>query len=161
MISIVLGLGNIGAEYEATRHNLGFEVLDRVAKLQKAVPQKPTREYTWSLIERSPEPLVLAWPRTYMNRSGLAAVALLERVEREPSEMLVVVDDFNLPLGALRFRQNGSDGGHNGLASIIEILETEVSPGCDWGSVRRLNTQVRSISYLASLTRRSLRKHPT
>jgi len=63
-----------------------------------------------------------------MNRSGLAAVALLERVEREPSEMLVVVDDFNLPLGALRFRQNGSDGGHNGLASIIEILETEDFP---------------------------------
>ena len=128
MISLILGLGNIGAEYDGTRHNVGFDVLDRVATLQKATPQRSTRDYAWALIERSPEPLVLAWPRTYMNRSGRAAVGLLERLEADPRQMLVVVDDFNLPLGALRFRRNGSDGGHNGLASIIEELGTEDFP---------------------------------
>jgi PTH1 family peptidyl-tRNA hydrolase len=128
MISLVLGLGNIGAEYENTRHNLGFEVLDAVAQRLKADPETRTRRYRWSLIRREPTPVALAWPTLYMNRSGLAAQALLERLELAPEQMLVVVDDFNLPLGALRVRREGSDGGHYGLASIIEAIGTEKFP---------------------------------
>jgi PTH1 family peptidyl-tRNA hydrolase len=125
MLTIVLGLGNIGAAYEATRHNLGFEVVARVAKALKAKPQPPHTLYVWALAKSATK---LMRPTTLMNRSGWAAAAILAETEADPSEMLVVVDDFNLPLGALRIRRDGSDGGHNGLESIIECLGTQAFP---------------------------------
>ena len=128
MIDAILGLGNIGRRYHLTRHNLGFDVLDRVATTLKAQPETPRENYQWATAHRSDRELVLAWPTTYMNGSGLAARDLLERHELEPSRLLVVTDDFNLPLGRIRFRRGGSDGGHNGLASIIEALGTANFP---------------------------------
>jgi len=128
MITLVLGLGNIGLQYEDTRHNLGFMVLDRVVELAKI---KSYRQFGYGRAASGAiggQAVTLAWPNTHMNRSGLAAEALLENLELEPREMLVVSDDVNLPLGALRFRSGGSDGGHNGLASIIETLKTEAFP---------------------------------
>lgn len=128
MISLVLGLGNIGERYETTRHNLGFKVVRRLIETQRFQYEPGTAEYDWATGEIGPAKIILAMPNTYMNRSGIAARALLQQYELEPARMLVVVDDFNLPLGRLRIRGSGSEGGHNGLASIIEELETEDFP---------------------------------
>ena len=111
MISLVLGLGNIGKKYVGTRHNVGFEVVARVADALRAVMQPRRTEYDWAIAEQEDRKVVLAWPRTYMNLSGEAAKLLVAELEIQPSKMLVVVDDFNLPLGAIRIRSRGSDGG--------------------------------------------------
>ena len=128
MISVLLGLGNIGKKYIGTRHNLGFELLDRVAAKFGVEKRHRTDLFYWAETAKEGHRLVLAWPRTYMNGSGDAAIKLLHDNDIQPSEMLVLVDDFALPLGAVRFRGGGSDGGHNGLASIIEALGTEQFP---------------------------------
>lgn len=154
MILLLLGLGNIGRKYVGTRHNLGFELLDRVADKLGAHERNRDDLFDWVELERvgkrkgptascgTPDHaesvecdrggrskrLILAWPRTYMNGSGEAAVKLLFDNGIAPSEMLVLVDDFALPLGGLRFRAGGSDGGHNGLASIIESIGTDKFP---------------------------------
>ncbi len=128
MISLVLGLGNIGREYENTRHNVGFEVVKELCRRWNLSLKTGSHLYDWAEKERDGKRIILALPKTYMNRSGLAARALLQENNLEPSQMLVVVDDFNLPLGRLRIRPSGSDGGHNGLASLIEELETESFP---------------------------------
>ncbi|MFH1687523.1 MAG: aminoacyl-tRNA hydrolase [bacterium] len=128
MLSLILGLGNEGARYVGTRHNVGFDVTAQVAQSLAAHHQPQTQHYRWCRGRIDGNTVVLAWPTTYMNRSGLAARALLERLELEPTRMLVVVDDYNLNLGALRFRRDGSDGGHNGLASIIDELGTDRFP---------------------------------
>jgi len=135
MISLVLGLGNVGRKYVGTRHNVGFEVVSRLADRLNATPQPRRPEYDWSTAKvggiadncgrQSERALVLAWPRTYMNLSGEAGRILLTELGMGPSELLVVVDDFNLPLGAIRTRSRGSDGGHNGLMSLIDELGTE------------------------------------
>jgi PTH1 family peptidyl-tRNA hydrolase len=128
MISLLVGLGNIGEGYTGTRHNVGFEVVEKVRQALELSFQPPTATYDWAVQERGERKIILAWPKTYMNHSGLAARALLRDTDLQPSQMLVVVDDFNLPLGKIRIRQGGSDGGHKGLASIIEFLETEDFP---------------------------------
>lgn len=133
VFSLVVGLGNVGAEYIGTRHNLGFEVVGRVAQALKArrLPSRPSFEAAETSLTDSEgvsSRLILAVPTTYMNRSGLAVLELLEELALTPREMLVVVDDVDLPLGALRIRPSGSDGGHNGLYSIIEQLQTEDFP---------------------------------
>lgn len=128
MISLVLGLGNIGGRYKSTRHNLGFRVLERIIEVKRFKFKPGTDEYDWAAGKVGSEKIILAMPNTYMNRSGIAADVLLQHYELEPTRMLVVVDDFNLPLGRIRIRGSGSDGGHNGLASIIEELGTEDFP---------------------------------
>jgi peptidyl-tRNA hydrolase, PTH1 family len=128
MISLVLGLGNIGKKYVGTRHNVGFEVVSKVADALKASPQPRSSTCDWAIAERAERKVFLAWPRTYMNLSGEAAVELVGSLEIPPGEMLVVVDDFNLPLGAVRIRPRGSAGGHNGLTSLIDELETDEFP---------------------------------
>ena len=127
-LDLIVGLGNIGERYAGTRHNAGFEVLDLVVREIAIGPRRIDDLYFWCSAERSKHLLTLAWPRTFMNRSGQAALDLLERFETSPDRMLVVVDDFNLPIGSVRFRRSGSDGGHNGLLSLIEDLGTEDFP---------------------------------
>lgn len=128
MISLVLGLGNIGRKYAATRHNLGFEVVDRVKDAFKAEARPNTDQYAWAVAQIDRREVILGWPQTFVNLSGIAAKKLLFSTGISPAEMLVVVDDFNLPLGTLRFRAAGSDGGHNGLSSLIEVLGTKEFP---------------------------------
>ena len=128
MISHILGLGNPGEKYNGTRHNIGFDLVDALCEQLRV---KKTRE-TGSLIEyqaRFRDNLItLAKPMTYMNLSGLAALDLLQQHSLAPDKLLVVVDDFSLPLGTIRFRAEGTDGGHNGLASIIEHIQTDRFP---------------------------------
>lgn len=122
---LVLGLGNPGEEYAGTRHNVGFEVVERVA----ARLGRPWLLRGRSLVarwEHDERPVMLAKPQTYMNRSGRAAADLLADLPA-PAGLLVVCDDFNLPLARLRCRLKGSAGGQKGLASILEAVgEREV-----------------------------------
>ena len=124
---LVLGLGNPGAEYDGTRHNVGFDVLDRLA----ARHGRPFLQRGRALVARLTLPArdpggdetvaLLAKPTTFMNRSGRAARDLLAELDG-PVDLLVLCDDFHLPLGRLRCRAKGSSGGQKGLASIIELV---------------------------------------
>jgi len=120
----VVGLGNPGKEYAETRHNIGFAVVEQLAEKLDCSFRKKWRfsaEVAEAVAEDGSK-VVLAKPQTYMNRSGSAVHALLRWSKTEPSQMLVVVDDADLPLGQIRLRLSGGSGGHNGLRSIIEAL---------------------------------------
>jgi PTH1 family peptidyl-tRNA hydrolase len=125
-VKIVVGLGNPGAQYEKTRHNIGWMVLDRLADRAGWSGRGRNRDAAAVVGGRYRGlDLVLAKPLTYMNESGLAVRKIMAR-ERVPlADVLVVADDFALPFGKIRFRARGSAGGHNGLRSIIEELGTE------------------------------------
>lgn len=116
----VFGIGNIGKQYEATRHNLGFCTVDALLKRCTAVSRKQccnAEVYRCLLPDKTVA--VLVKPSTFVNRSGISVKQVLSRYKIPLSSCLVVLDDFNLPLGAMRLRRRGSDGGHNGLRSII------------------------------------------
>ena len=121
---LIVGLGNIGSEYEHTRHNIGFDTLDAFAEASNAVFE--TRRYgdvaTCSLKGRQ---LVLLKPSTYMNLSGQAVRYWLQQEKIPVEQLLVVVDDLSLPVGALRLKPSGSDGGHNGLKNIQQLIGTQ------------------------------------
>jgi len=121
---LVAGLGNIGAEYARTRHNIGFIVLDALAR--DTGISFSTERYAdrvgFRLRGRS---VILIKPSTYMNLSGKAVRYWLEKEKIPLENLLVVVDDIALPIGQLRMKIKGGDGGHNGLTSLIEILGTE------------------------------------
>ena len=125
-MKIVVGLGNPGERYAKTRHNIGWMVMDRLA--DRAGWDGKGRERDASRIVQGRFrglDLTLAKPLTYMNESGLAVRKILAREHAPLGDLLVVVDDFALPFGKLRFREGGGPGGHNGLLSIIEELGTE------------------------------------
>ena len=123
---IVVGLGNPGAQYEKTRHNVGWMVLDRLADRAEWSGRGRTRDACAIVAGRFRGlDLVLAKPLTFMNESGLAVRKVLARERAPLVDLLVVADDFALPFGKLRFREGGSAGGHNGLRSIIDELGTE------------------------------------
>ena len=120
----MVGLGNPGKRYATTRHNVGFMVLDRLAEELDCSFRRRWR-FSAEVAEAAvPEAgrVFLAKPRTYMNRSGVAVGALMRWLKIGPGEMLVVIDDADLPLGQIRLRGSGGSGGHNGLRSIIESL---------------------------------------
>lgn len=123
-IKIVLGLGNPGRFYQKTRHNVGFVVISRLAR---KMGLKFDKKYCSSRVAEG-EGIVLAKPYTYVNLSGKAVKALLQRFSLSPEEMLVICDDVALPLGRIRIRRKGSDGGHNGLRSIIKEIGTDNFP---------------------------------
>ncbi|MBZ5640657.1 MAG: aminoacyl-tRNA hydrolase [Acidobacteriia bacterium] len=144
---IVLGLGNPGNRYRRTRHNLGFRVLDLLAgragaKFAKAGELGDVCLSAEALL--SGVEVVLAKPRTYMNRSGTAGAALLEHYAASPCDLLVVHDDADLALGRIRVRAGGSAGGHNGLRSLIATLRTAEFPRVKLGvlGARRAETDL-------------------
>ncbi len=123
-MKLIVGLGNVGYEYQLTPHNLGFMAIDRLADAcGKKVSRREAQALTAST-ELAGEHVVLAKPQTYMNASGLAVARLLQQYELTPRDLLVLVDEIELPLGMLRVRPRGSAGGHNGMKSIIGALET-------------------------------------
>ncbi len=124
----VIGLGNPGREYERTRHNLGFRTVDLLADQAGALWAEGKGEYLVAEATGESGAFILLKPLTYVNRSGIAVREALEHFPLSPGDMLVVVDDVCLPLGRLRMRRKGSDGGHKGLASIIYELGTELFP---------------------------------
>ncbi len=125
---LVAGLGNPGARYDKTRHNVGFMVVDRVAR-DRGVRFRPYGKLArLAELKKRTACGYLLKPMVYMNRSGRAVGDLAVRKMLDTDRILVVVDDFNLPFGKLRFRVGGSAGGHNGLASIISTLGTDAFP---------------------------------
>ncbi len=115
-IRLVVGLGNPGPEYERTRHNIGFAVVDRLAAEWRVDWQRTQK---WGAYWAKGPNAVLLKPMTYMNRSGEPFAAVSQFYKVEPAQSLVVFDDMALELGRLRIRLEGSSGGHNGLESII------------------------------------------
>ncbi len=122
---LIVGLGNPGETYRDTRHNIGFMVLDEVAQRLQTSYQ-PEKRWTAHLARAGKT--WLAKPQTYMNDSGRAVAGLARYQKIEPAETLVVYDDVDLPLGALRLRLSGSAAGHNGIKSIIATLGTDAFP---------------------------------
>lgn len=124
----LIGLGNPGAEYAETRHNIGFMVVDVLAAGRRMRYAGGTGEFLYCPFHAGETEALLVKPMTYMNNSGLTVRRIAEELGIGTAGLLVIVDDFQLPLGSLRIRLGGSDGGHNGLRSIIEHLGTESFP---------------------------------
>jgi len=129
MAHLVLGLGNPGAEYAATRHNVGFRVVEELARRRGlALDRLECNARLAGAGDTGDAELLLAQPQTYMNRSGHAARCLVELHGLEPASVLVVYDEINLPLGRLRLRKSGSPAGHRGIESVLESLRTDEVP---------------------------------
>lgn len=121
---LIAGLGNFGKEYASTRHNIGFSILDAFAEASNIV--FTARRYGDVAEQRiKSKEFVLLKPSTYMNLSGNAVRYWLQKFEIEDQNLLVIVDDLALPFGQLRLRKKGSDGGHNGLKHITQVLGHE------------------------------------
>ena len=124
-MKLIAGLGNVGRKYEHTRHNVGFNVIDLVAKRNGGSSPKEKFDGTTVEVTIGSERALLLWPHTLMNRSGQSVQAAMAFYQLPLTDLLVVCDDFNLPLSKLRFRKQGSAGGQNGLGDIIKRLSSE------------------------------------
>lgn len=126
---LVVGLGNPGEKYADTRHNVGFRVLDQLAQqLGGRLKKSWLRRDVLCKLRQNKDTYLLLKPGTFMNRSGLAVAPLARRYKVAPESVLVVYDDIYLPVGALRVRNSGRDGGHNGMRSLSEALGTNAFP---------------------------------
>ena len=124
-IRLIAGLGNPGPEYAATRHNIGFMAVDQLAARFGSVWGKSAK---WDALSAKCGAVLLVKPLSFMNRSGYPVFTVAQFYKIEPQEILVVLDDFSLPLGRLRLRARGGPGGHNGLESVIVQFGTEEIP---------------------------------
>jgi PTH1 family peptidyl-tRNA hydrolase len=128
-VQLVVGLGNPGAKYAGTRHNVGFMALEHLAAtMQSGFRSQAKLHGLLAEVGQGASRLRLLMPQTFMNESGRSIRAALDWFSLEPSQLLVVVDDMDLPLGKLRLRASGSAGGHNGLRSTISHLGTQDFP---------------------------------
>ena len=125
-MKLVVGLGNPGRKYEGTRHNVGFRILDELADKLSA-QKRPKQAFQADLAECQvgEEKALLLWPQTFMNLSGGSVQPARDFYKLTNADLLVVCDDFNLPLGRLRFRKSGSSGGQKGLEDVIRRLASE------------------------------------
>ena len=128
VIRLIAGLGNPGPEYAATRHNIGFMVVDQLAAQFGAVWEKSVPQAREDALSAKCGAVLVVKPLSLMNRSGYPVFAVAQFYKIQPQEILVVLDDFALPLGRLRLRARGGSGGHNGLDSIITQFGTEEIP---------------------------------
>lgn len=122
---LIVGLGNPGSQYEGSRHNLGFKVVEALARRLES--SKPTVRHRslCAMVAYRQRPVLLAQPLTYMNLSGRAVNDLVRDYDVDLSEMLVIYDDLDLPPGMIRLRQRGGSAGHRGLQSILDSLGTD------------------------------------
>lgn len=125
---LVVGLGNPGPRYASTRHNVGYMVVDELARRVRAGFAPGPGDFWWCRYDEAERPVILVKPTTFMNGCGPAVRDALSVIGLGTETLLVVLDDFALPLGATRMRGWGSDGGHNGLASILATLATDRIP---------------------------------
>ena len=124
-MKLIAGLGNPGTKYRDTRHNVGFEVVDVLARRHGTAFESAPGEALMARVRSVGDGLLILKPLTFMNLSGHAVAELIRYYRIAPSDVLVVVDDVNLPLGRLRIRARGSHGGHNGLRSVAGQLGTD------------------------------------
>ncbi len=125
---MIVGLGNPGAEYRGTRHNVGFEVIDRLAERSRIRVSKAKHRALVGLGKIDETPVVLAKPLTYMNLSGQAVAPLAREHSVCVEQIFVIADDLDLPVGAVRIKLGGSAGGHNGHKSLIHSLKSQGYP---------------------------------
>lgn len=125
-LKLAVGLGNPGAKYAGTRHNVGFEVLDYLLHTQAGPAPKQKFEGQYTTLTVGDTSLMLVWPLTYMNHSGRCVKAIAQFYKIDPlTDLLVVCDDLSLPLGKLRLRAKGSAGGQKGLNHILQCCGTQ------------------------------------
>lgn len=129
---LIVGLGNIGAEYANTRHNIGFKVLDFLAK-KESLDFQTVKLGSLAEYKVKGRTLLLLKPNTYMNLSGKAVQYWMEKEKIAKENILVITDDLNLPFGTIRIKPKGSDGGHNGLKSIQQLLNSTDYPRFRFG----------------------------
>lgn len=129
---LIVGLGNIGSEYDGTRHNIGFSVLDALAKASNVIFEDKRYGFVGSMSVKGQQ-LILLKPSTYMNLSGNAVRYWMNKENIPVERTLIIVDDLALPLGALRMKPSGSDAGHNGLKHIAATLGTQAYPRLRFG----------------------------
>lgn len=133
-MKLVVGLGNPGPEYEWTRHNAGFHAVEAVAAREKAIFEPGRKLDGWNgrgdfEMARLPRrDALLVKPLAFMNRSGDVVAPLLRHLALDPTQLLVVYDDFDLPLGSLRIRPHGGPGTHNGMRSLVQCLDSDRFP---------------------------------
>jgi len=127
-LKLLVGLGNPGEEYRATRHNVGYRVAEAFRRRHGGGREERRARSLVSRCDLGEGEILVARPLTYMNRSGEAVAALLDLAQAGPADLMVVCDDLNLELGTLRLRARGTHGGHNGLRSIIETLGSQAFP---------------------------------
>ena len=126
--NLIVGLGNPGQKYHGTRHNVGFQVVDEVARRRSLEFETAPAEAVMAVTRGETNKLILAKPMTFMNLSGQAVASLHRYYKVALEDVMVVAEDVHLPLGRLRIRGYGSDGGHNGFKSVIEVLGTQKVP---------------------------------
>lgn len=122
---LIVGLGNPGPEYESTRHNIGFMIVDHLANEIVDGPVAWQRDDKKNVLTIRSGDVLLVKPLTFMNKSGFAVKSLVDYYKLSPDEVWVIHDDIDLPLGKIRIRRGGSSAGHNGVSSIIEQLKTD------------------------------------
>ncbi len=125
---LIVGLGNPGKQYAGSRHNLGFQVIEKLSSRLEASAPSLLHQSLYSLADYRRNRVILAQPLTYMNRSGSAVVQLARRFEVELSHILIICDDLDLPPGVIRLRQKGGSAGHRGVQSIIDALNAAEFP---------------------------------
>jgi PTH1 family peptidyl-tRNA hydrolase len=123
-MKLIVGLGNPGSEYEKTRHNVGFRVIDRFAEKHGLTYKKRKFKSHWFEYKKT----IFLKPQTYMNLSGESVQAAAAFYHIEPEDIVVIYDDLDLPVGDLRIRKNGSAGGHKGMMSIIRMVGSKEIP---------------------------------
>lgn len=123
---LIVGLGNIGKEYENTRHNVGFQFIDKLQKIWQGTSWHEEKKFSAFLseVEKEGKKMLLVKPITYMNRSGIAVEKIQHFYKIVPENIFVIYDDLDLPLGSIRIRKEGSAGTHNGMKSILEYFKT-------------------------------------
>jgi PTH1 family peptidyl-tRNA hydrolase len=124
-LKLIVGLGNPGPKYELTRHNIGFIIIDLYADSLNVGFKEGKGDWFEAKFKSGDEDVFLLRPMTYMNNSGSAVREFAEKHEVDLKDVLVIVDDFQIPLGMIRVRKSGSDGGHNGLSDIIYQLNSD------------------------------------
>ncbi|TXB65138.1 aminoacyl-tRNA hydrolase [Vicingus serpentipes] len=129
---LIVGLGNIGSEYENTRHNIGFKILDALASASN-IFFEPNKLGSTATLKFKGRTLILVKPSTYMNLSGKAVNYYLQQEKIKQENLLVITDDIALPFGTIRLKGKGSDGGHNGLKNIFECLGNANYPRLRFG----------------------------
>lgn len=143
-MKLIVGLGNPGPEYEWTPHNVGFLAVDRLSERSGIRVSRPEAKSYIGRGELAGEEVILAKPQTMMNLSGVAVRMLLDRYECTPADLMVLVDEVDLPWGSLRIRERGSAGTHNGLKSVIRSVGTNefirvrlgIGPEKVWGELK-------------------------
>jgi PTH1 family peptidyl-tRNA hydrolase len=153
-VKLIVGLGNPGAEYALTRHNMGFLVLEEFARAN-GIKFKINKRFNALVSEGviAKEKVFLAMPQTFMNLSGNSARAVLNWLKTDIDDLFVVMDDIALPFGAIRIKPKGSSGGHNGLNSIIDSVGGQEFPRMRMGVLGRRNVKDLSDYVLARFTK--------